>query len=174
MCDTVTAIAFRHSREQVEFVINRSKFMEYSKNWRQCIYIDKDNGNFVASRQYPREDETISKAVRTMLEEKISEHFNIENRWKTNRENCFIKKYMRDYCYGADDDWDDDDGDRALHYNDIWHGYHGIMVYNSTNDSLQDTDIPVGSAPICPICGERVIDHHNRPACYNCYAEHLD
>lgn len=168
MCDNVTAIAYRHSPEEVEYCVNRTKFKEYSKNWRQCIYIDSSNGNFVASRQYPRTDETIAKSVRELLEETICNYFNYKNSWKVSSNRSFIMEYMKNYDIEDYSEWDDGDGSQALHYNDIWHGFDGKIVYNKEEDNIKDTEILVGCEPICPICGKRKITEHDMPFCIEC------
>ena len=166
MCDNCTAIAFRHSKEQVEFSINGTRFKEYSKNWRECIYIDSRTGNFVASRQYPRKDETIAKSVRELLEETISNYFGYKNIWKVNKNSDVIRQYMSDYCIEDEDEWDD--GSDALHYNDIWHGFDGALIYNKENDKLEDTIIKVGTEPICPVCGKNYLSEPGEPMCWKC------
>ena len=167
MCDGVTAIAYRHSPEQVEYVINNTKFKEFSKNWRQCIYIDNSNGNFVTSRQYPNQNENIAKIIREMLEEKLSKYFNIENTWKISRNNNYIRKYMFDYDIDDIDDWEDT---CALHYNDIWNDYEGAIIVNKTTN-VEETRIYVGDTPICPVCGNDYITNHELPMCDCCYEE---
>ena len=173
MCDKVTTIAYRHSPEQVEYNINGTRFKEYSKNWRQCIYIDTNNGNFVTSRQYPREDRTIAKATREFLEETISNHFKYNNTWKAISDSTVITEHMMNYDIRDWNDWDDGDGTNALHYNDIWYGFNGKIIFNKDNDNLKETEILVGCEPICPICGERKIEDHNYPVCDHCYCVEL-
>lgn len=176
MCDKVTAISYRHSDKQSIYQFNGGKFMEYSKNWRQCIYIDGYTGDFVCSRQYPRNNETISKSVRELLEENISKYFNFKNLWSISRNRTTIKNYMMDYNMSSPDDWCGGDG--ALHYNDIWHGYDGLVARHKTESQGEDeeyvTMILVGSEPICPICGENTIKEHNSPCCEECKANVLD
>ena len=170
MCDNCTAISFRHSKDQVEYTINGNTFKEYSKNWRECIYIDSDTGNFVASRQYPRADETIATSVRQLLEETISNYFGYNNNWKVNRNSDFIKQYMQDYCMDDECDWDYGSG--ALHYNDIWYGFNGAIIYNKDNNKLDETKIYVGSDPICPVCGENHLSDSGEPICWRCGEEY--
>jgi len=170
MCDNCTAISFRHSKEEVQYSINGTTFKEYSKNWRECIYIDSYTGNFVVSRQYPRADETIATSVRLLLEDTISNYFGYSNNWKVNRSNDFIKQYMLDFCMSDECDWDEGSG--ALHYNDIWYGYKGAIIYNKDNDKLDETKIYVGSEPICPVCGDRHLSESGDPMCYDCMEEY--
>ena len=167
MCDNVTAIAYRHSPEEVEYSINNTKFKEFSKNWRQCIYIDIYNGNFVTSRQYPIFNENIAKIIREMLEEKVCKYFNIENSWKINRNNNFIKQYMRDYDVEDEDNWE---STNALHYNDIWNDFEGSIATNKTTN-IEETAIYVGDEPICPVCGNEHITDHELPMCDYCWSE---
>ena len=169
MTDSATAISYRHSPQEVEYTINNGRFTEYSKNWRECIYIDSETGNFVASRQYPRQDFVIAKSVRELLEEQISQYFNAQNLWKVISDRTTIKKYMANYDMEMGDCCQDIDDSCALHYNDIWYGYEGKIAYNKAKENLEETAIWVGNSPICPICGEREIEEHSRPCCEHCY-----
>lgn len=171
MTDTCTAISYRHSPQEVEYKINNGRFTEYSKNWRECLYIDTESGNFVASRQYPREDVVIAKFVRELLEEQIAKYFDIENHWKVINERRTIKEHMCNYDMDMGDVGQDVEDSSELHYNDIWHGYNGKIIYNTVEDNLEETQIFVGNSPVCPICGERDIEEHSHPCCDHCYYE---
>lgn len=166
MCDKVTAISYRHNKEEADFTINKQKFKAFSKNWRQCIYIDSDTGNFVTSRQYPGENEVVAKSVRELLEKQISKVKRFENKWVVCKESDTIKKHMRNHYLDIDDEYDDEDGELA--YNDIWHGFSGKIVFRK-DKGLDDTDIRVGSNPTCIVCGQEHLYNHNIPMCESCY-----
>lgn len=160
--DEATAISYRHSDKIVEYSLGSSKFNDYSKNWRELLYIDLDNKGFIASRQYPYYNEEISKQVRIMLEGLFCEKYGLEDIWKsmTSEESDFFERFLVD-C------------EDPLHYNDMLNGFEGKIIYNKKLDNLEDIDIIVGSGPVCPICGQSYISDSNYPACDNCYDEHL-
>ena len=164
--DEVTAISYRHSGNMVDYKIGTSHFSDYSKNWRQLLYIDTNTNAFVASRQYPTYNEEISKQVREMLEKIISDKLNIENTWKrkTIESGSTFENYLEDIETECG----------ALHYNDMLHGYKGDLIWNKELDNLGDVHMFVGSEPICPICGERTLRENDEPTCHMCYREYLD
>lgn len=161
IADPTTMISYRHSNKLVEYHLGRSKFQEYSKNWRELIYIDTNTYTFCASRQYPRSDETISKSVRLLLEEIISNKLKVENMWKTIR--IAGEDEASEYIDNAE--FDDD----VLHYNDMLNGYEGKIVYNKQLDNVEATHIIVGNNAICPVCGENYITDCSHPMCEDCY-----
>lgn len=152
MCDRATLIGFRHSGTLYDYKINKVKFKEYSKNWREVIYYDNKTHAFIASRQYPYSDENISKELRTMFEEILSNKFGFENRWKVI--NSGIGKYIDD-C-------------QELHYNDMLNDYSGKMCYPQAENLDTVCFDCIGSSPICPICGENDLDEANKPFCSYC------
>lgn len=156
--DRSTVISYRHSDKFFDYTIGSSHFKDYSKNWRELLYIDVDNNAFVASRQYPNYNEEISKQVRLMLEKIICDKYKLEDKWKNfTTDNAFMfEKYVHD-------------NEDPLHYNDMLHGFKGKMVYNKQLDNLYDISIEVGASPICPVCGVHTITENDRPVCNDCW-----
>lgn len=156
--DKHTAISFRHNGKKVEFPIGKAKIQDYSKNWRELLYIDPKTNAFVASRQYPSYNEEISKNVRDLLETQISNQRKIANSWKaiTSESSSYFENYLTDEI-------------GSLQYNDMLNGFRGKMIYNKELNNLENVEMVIGTHPICPVCGENHIDENNRPMCDNCY-----
>ena len=156
--DQVTAISYRYSDKTFDYTIGSSHFKDYSKNWRELLYIDINASAFVASRQYPSYNEEISKQVRLMLEKIFCEKHTLEDVWKT-------------VTMDDEDRWEGyiSDCSNPLHYNDMLHGFQGKLVYNKQLDNTDEIHIKVGETPTCPICGEDYISESERPACDDCY-----
>lgn len=161
--DKHTAISFRHNGKKVEFPIGKAKIQDYSKNWRELLYIDTRTNAFVASRQYPSYNEEISKNVRDLLETQISNQRKIANSWKaiTSESSSYFENYLTD-------------GIGSLQYNDMLNGFRGKMIYNKELNNLENVEMVIGTHPICPVCGENHIDENNRPMCDSCYYKFVD
>lgn len=153
MCDEDTLIGYRHSDKIYDYQINKVKFKEYSKNWRQVFYYDKGTHAFIASRQYPFNDENISKELRSMFEEVLSNKFGFDNKWKALKNS-----------YSFNDRIDDKNN---LHYNDISHEYKGTLCYPKGTE-YNEILFEVGSYPICPICGNWEVTEAHIPCCSEC------
>lgn len=158
MCDSATLIAYRHSDKIYEYKINKVKFKEYSKNWREVFYYDNKSHAFIASRQYPYYDENLSKCVRNMFEELLSQKFEFKNIWSVNKKSDDFGNYIKD------------DG---LHYNDMLNGYDGVICFPK-GIPMYETEFEVGSYPVCPICGERKLGDEHYPCCWSCYDDVID
>ena len=161
LCDSSTMITYRHSNDMAEFKIGSSKFEAYSKNWRQVFYVDVATWGFACSRQYPYEDNNLSKSVREFLEETLSNYLDVQNKWKfkeieetSKLERMIIRE-------------EPIKGNR-LSYNDILNNGFGIFVANPYISKTSDICCYVDSNPICPICGENVLDKSGVPACRDC------
>lgn len=163
MCDPSTIVTYRHSDEMVEYKIGTSKFKEYSKNWRQLIYLDTNSWGFACSRQYPFTDTDLAKNMREFMEEVISEYLNIENKWKYKRiaDEDKLNRLITITTFNNE----------RLSYNDILHRGEGIFAYNTVLNNAQNLHFNVDSNPICPICGEREIHYSGLPMCRNCKSE---
>jgi hypothetical protein len=163
MCDPSTTIAYRHSDKMVEYKIGSSKFEAYSKNWRQLIYLDLEHIGMACSKQYPFEDETLSKTVREFMEELLSNHYNLENTWKKVHitSGSRLESMINQISFEG----------QTLAYNDILHRCVGDFVYNKTLNNLKDMNFVVDSNPICPICGKEKIYFSRPPMCESCYEE---
>jgi hypothetical protein len=160
MCDPSTIVTYRHSDEMAEYKIGNSKFTEYSKNWRQLIYLDLNNYGFACSRQYPFHDDNLSKTVRGFLEDVLSENLGVENKWKFKRitDSSKLKRLIRQVTFNYD----------RLAYNDILHRDEGLFVYNAMMNNFSNLQFNVDSNPICPVCGENTIYRSGIPMCDDC------
>lgn len=163
MQDKHTVISYKHSENLYEFKIGRSKFNEYSRNWRQVIYIDIENKGFITSRQYPNRNDAISENVRNMIEESLSEYYKCENKWTTRKLTNNV---------GEAQDYFKDDG---IGYNDILHdnqldGAKIVRLKAEKNELHFHTGIPT----ICPICGYEEVSNQRVPICDNCYSDEED
>lgn len=156
--DKNTVISYRHNGHKIDFPIGKAKIQDYSKNWRELFYIDTKRNAFVASRQYPSYNEEISKSVRELLEAQISKVRGIQNSWKKieSESESFYSEFMTDV-------------DNPLHYNDMLHGYRGKLLINKELNNKDDISMEIGSEPICPICGIRIIENSNMPVCDECW-----
>lgn len=159
--DRVTAISYRHSDRIFDYTIGSSHFKDYSKNWRELLYIDIQHKAFVASRQYPCYNEEISKQVREMLEQLICDKYSLKNSWKVlhGSDSGMFRNYI-------------DDCDNPLHYNDMLNGFEGKIVFNKELDNLSEVAITVGTNPTCPICGDDDIQDSEKPVCCDCWDEY--
>lgn len=161
LCDPSTMISYRHSDHKYEYKIGSSKFEEYSKNWRQVIYIDTVTWGFACSRQYPFEDSTLAKNVRELLEETLSNYLDVSNTWKFKE--IYDSSKLRKLIIQNQPSL----GNR-LAYNDIFNNSHGFFVSNPAISKIKDMKLYVDSDPVCPICGELHLDKPNRPVCSVC------
>lgn len=163
MRDAHTVISYKHSENLYEFKIGRSKFNDYSRNWRQVIYIDIENKGFITSRQYPNRNDAISENVRNMIEESLSEYYKCENKWTTRNLTNNVEK-AQDYFE-----------DEGIGYNDILHdnsleGAKIVRLKAEKNELHFHTGIPT----ICPICGKSGIYNQRIPLCDRCYERSED
>lgn len=162
MCDETSLIAFRHSGKLYDYQIEKQKISAYSKNWRQIIWIDKGLENFVSSRQYPCYNDEINKEVRELLQTQISKTTGNTN-WVHSRSQDKIHYLLKD---NIENIYKTTKG--ALHYNDMLNGYEGDLSYIKGSTAQQYSTF-VGSFPVCPNCGKRLILEENLPICSECY-----
>lgn len=82
MNDETSLVSYRSSGI-VEYKKEKN-FKWNSKSWRQMIYMSQENSAIVFSRQYPNggENDDLSKEIRKLLEEKVSEFFGGSHKWK--------------------------------------------------------------------------------------------
>lgn len=158
MQDAHTVISYKHSEKTYEFKIGCSKFNDYSRNWRQVIYIDIENKGFITSRQYPNRNDAVSENVRNMIEKRLSDYFKCENKWVT--------KSVTKNVTEAQDCFEDE----GIGYNDILHdnsldGAKIVRLKAEKNELYFYTGIPT----ICPICGKSEIYNQRIPLCDRCY-----
>lgn len=160
MCDPSTMIAYRHNGNEVEYKIGSSKIEAYSKNWRQIIYLDTVGWGFACSRQYPFTDDTLSKAVRELLEETLSGYLNVPNVWKfkalQSQKSLKQKILQTSFTYSR------------LAFNDIFNNGYGFFVSNPALSKIKEMRCVVDSNPVCPICGNDTIAYAHLPMCTNC------
>lgn len=132
MIDRTSLVAYR-SNVNVEYLECGKKFEWNSKNWRQMIYVSEHNSAMVFSRQYPNENWQIAKAVRVLLENKVSEYFtNSANKWKVYNNVCDCDVEVEK------DEW-------ALLYNDVYEGYTHKVVKAKDDISTGRSTIIIGS-----------------------------
>lgn len=159
MQDNNSIIAYKHSNTEFEFEIGKTKFKDYSKSWRQVIYLDAKNGSFVTSRQYPENNEEISKDVRNILEEKVSKYFEKENKWKVGYVKNNLPIIQNCFCSNGEE----------MGYNDILRDnciskarYVRLKEYNGF------PQFEIITSTICPICGENEVFENEVPFCEKC------
>jgi hypothetical protein len=81
MLDEATLISYKYSGEDTNYNYHGYEFVGNSKSWRQCVYYDKNTSSILFSRQYPDIIDNVAKALREMMEAKVSEYLCIENIW---------------------------------------------------------------------------------------------
>lgn len=155
MIDEYTVIAFAHSGKDVMYHINSMEFSGNSKFWRQCLYVDKDSGNFVASREYPSEKELIAKEARILLEDTIADYLEIENQWVVR------SRGEIDYVEGSDN---------------LFHDVSNDYLYRDVRikDSKAKTHVKVGRNVFCMKCGKVITGHRGRYVCDNDFSYESD
>lgn len=163
MCDSTTIVTYRHNDTIEKYKIGNNHFEEYSKNWRQLIYLDTNTYSFACSRQYPFADTELSKKVREFLEEKLSNYLQISNIWKKKiiTDINMLRKIIRKYSFYNE----------TLSYNDILNRGEGIFVYNKELDNFSKAHFNVDSDCVCVKCGRRPLDCSNIIICSECLEE---
>lgn len=150
MLDTDTIIAFAHSGKDVMYHMNEMEFSGNSKFWRQAIYLDKDSGNFITSREYPSQKELLAKEARTFMEDTIADYLNIHNQW--------MVKSLGGLDYN--------EGSQNL-YHDILNDFPYSVVRIKGSDKL--TSVKVGKNVFCLQCGKAIKGHQGRYICDDDY-----
>lgn len=161
MCDSASIIAYKHSNNLVKMKLGSSKIEDYSKNWRQVIYLDTVNYTMMYSREYPRKNAEVSKTAREMIEEAISKAVEIPNEWSKMKCKVQTMQHYISNCEFYND---------TLVYNDILHNnsVEGNMIYNKKLNNRKDTSIVSGSNVICPYCGEKMLSSSSTILCEDC------
>jgi len=163
--DKATLISYRCSDTIAEYNIGKYKVEDISKSWRELLFCNPDNFYFVASRQYPYDDELLTSQVRILLETQVSEYMNVPNKWTIIHDDNLARKVVRN------------ESGKILHYNDVllYTSKHYPILYNrslTANMSPKEfTDlfsIVVGAESICPVCGEHLIRDCGWINCHNC------
>jgi hypothetical protein len=161
MIDEATLIAYRDSNtNEIDFNIDGIKFTGNNKSWRQCIYIDKKSSSIVFSRQYPSNNDTLSEAIRNLMENQISNYFNIENTWTIRKNNHFNIKDVNTF-YDVS----------GFHYSDVSTGSYNFIEAKIKNTDNNNIKFNVGaeySDMVCLQCGEH-ITASDEYLCGNCY-----
>jgi len=151
MLDDCTMIAFRWNG-----VVSSYKYQEYeiewnSKNWRQCVYMDKNTCGIMFSRQYPDSSITVANEVRAMLEMQASNHLSVPNDWVIRKNETSF--YSR--------------GSKFL-YHDVVEGY-GSMFVKPKEGLAHDMKFIVGNNKIyCLNCGKSITDEDQDRSVYLC------
>ncbi|MBP9037814.1 MAG: hypothetical protein KBG38_08615 [Candidatus Cloacimonas sp.] len=150
MLDEATIVAFGHGGKDVMYHMNNMEFSGNSKFWRECMYIDKDSGNFVASREYPSQKELLAKEARTFLEDTIAEYMHVNNQWLVTPRGKVLYT----------------EGSQNL-YHDVLNDFPFSVVH--LKDSDKQTCVTVGKDIFCLKCGEPIGDHSGRYLCDDDY-----
>jgi hypothetical protein len=134
MVDDTTIVSYRHGGESYRYNMSGVSFHWNSKNWRELFYLDVEKLSFIGSRQYPGTNDGLSKIIRGMLEELMSNKFGLtEDLWKVRRNahNGYVA--------------------RGRNYHDVEEGYDHALVYYGT---LNSPSFEVGRNIGCIVCGE--------------------
>lgn len=150
MLDEGTIIAFAHSGKDVMYRMRGMEFSGNSKFWRECMYVDKESGNFVTSREYPSAKDLLSEEARLLLENIIADYLNIENKW------VVVQRGTINYHEGS----------KNL-YHDIAEGHYYREVKIKGSD--KKTSVSVGKNIFCVKCGKVIREHWGRYVCDNCF-----
>lgn len=150
MLDDNTVIAFAHTGKEVMYRLNGVEFSGNSKFWRQCVYIDKKSGNFIASREYPEQKEALAKEVRIFMENTIAEYLNVDNIW------VVAPRGIVNY----------NEGSQNL-YHDVVNEFPYNLVYIKNFDN--STSVTVGRNVFCLKCGKPIKGHSGRYTCCSPY-----
>jgi hypothetical protein len=135
--DSTTLIGYKYSGENTNYDYHDYEFVGNSKAWRQCVYYDKDTSSILFSRQYPDEIDGIAKALREMMEAKVSEYLGIRNAWTIRHNNS--QEY---YEIGSE-----------LLYHDVEQGA-GTHSQVTPKDCKEKPSFVVGKDYNCLSCGE--------------------
>lgn len=148
MVDDVSLVSFK-SNGEVNYKISGQNFRWNSKNWRQMIYMSKENSTIIFSRQYPNSSDEMSQKIREILEEVVCEYYNVENKWK---------KYSNVEAANVETENED------LLYNDVNNDFgHTVVRHKYDKDLKVHTDIYLGGKP------KRVTDmRYNIEGCEDC------
>lgn len=153
MLDETTIVSFRAKKDK-EFSYNfwGIKFKGNSKLHRQLVYFDKKTCSIIFGRQYPNDNEQLSKEVRGLLEERVSEYLGVNNTWKV-----FKNKHDGSFTDIS-----------RLHYSDVKNDFDFKFVRLS--DSRKDVaEWEVGcDVPCLCGCGEKVERPGERALCKSC------
>lgn len=151
MTDSATAIAYMYNGNMdYRYSIGGIESKWNSKEWRQCVYISNDSGSAVFSRQYPRYNDEVGKAVRKLYEDTIAP----DATWKL-RNNDFPCRY--------------DEGSSML-YHDCNEGYDFKSIRLRPGDN---STMCVGGPVFCLDCGEEIdsMEQDSRIICSDCFEE---
>ncbi len=155
MFDEATMIAYKHSGIDQPYNIKHYKFTGNSKSWRQCIYLDKETSGFATSRQYPYQSGEITKAIRALIEKRISEYFEVPNRW------IVSNNQGMDYKEGSE-----------TVYHDLNNGHDYKVALLKAGKS--EIKVEVGSDIICVSCGRKITGSRDKLVCKSCGNHHDD
>lgn len=151
MTDCGTAIAYMYDgNDSRRYMENGFVFKCNSKEWRQCVYIDPDTCGAIFSRQYPRNINDVSAAVRKLYENTVD---SADTVWKVSKDNRDKFNYERnsDFCY-----------------HDVDEGFNFTFIHRA--DDTRRVNFVVGGRVYCVVCGEELnsLGDGNRVACVDC------
>lgn len=115
-----------------------------SKTWRQIIYGDYKNDQFIFAREYPQDhfNNVVVTKVRSMLEKVIADFSGIDNIWKISRNSC---KKGNHYVMA----------ENQVAYDDVPHREHSYIRHKYHKPT---SDILVGTVIHCPITDHLITD----------------
>lgn len=153
MFDEVSMIAYVSSNVRLYESMSSGKiefpFECNSKQWRQMIYLSKNNSAVVFSRQYPFSSEEIGKNIRELWEKMYSDFYKIENSWCVTRNievlsGNVVKNQHNPYVY-----------------NDVACGFEYVVASNKKDMKRKETgEIAIGVERLEKINSSQRIDEH--------------
>jgi hypothetical protein len=134
--DSTTLVGYKYSGENTTYNYHGYEFSGNSKAWRQCVYYDRNTSSILFSRQYPDEIDGVAKALREMIELKVSEYLGARNIWGIKYDES--QQY---YEVGSE-----------LLYHDVEHGA-GTHCQVTHKDCKDEPKFVVGQDYNCLSCG---------------------
>lgn len=153
MLDETTIVSYR-AKKDADFDYNYwgIKFKGNSKLHRQLVYFDKNSCSIIFGRQYPNNNEQLSKEIRVLLEGRVSEYLGVEDKWKV-----FKNRY--------DGEFEDVS---KLHYSDVRNDFEFRFARLSTSrKNVARWEVGKDVPCLCG-CGETVYRSSERAICSDC------
>lgn len=151
MIDETTLMAYRHNGVEYDYNYHNYRFTGNSKSWRECLYIDKNTGSVIFSRQYPSSVDAISNIVREMTEEIVANYTEHSNRW-------ILKESVSEYYHEGS----------GLLYHDVIQGFpFKFAVLKDLNKKIEPS-FTVGKPIFCLNCKKEINDSEDTFLCDNC------
>lgn len=146
MFDSSTLVAFVASERTYFYdpANNGKPFSWNSKSWRQLIFGNYDENMFVFAREYPADyfNDSITGAVRDILEKKVSEFCDIPDVWVKKKNGAANNNSIYRNKKGS------------AHYDDIPSRTTYLIRHKNNKDNA--TPIIIGGPVKCPVTGVKV------------------